>query len=161
MNDHAALIRSLDARYYTDPQVFEIERTGLLARTWQFGCHLSELAGIGAYVSFEIAGESLFAIRGRDDQIRVFYNVCQHRAHQLVSGSGVTRVVVCPYHAWTYELTGQLRSGPNLKAVEGFRQIDRLPDRGPVRGLPGVPVCQSRPACRADGGLVPRRACGA
>lgn len=120
MTEQSPLIRSLDARYYTDPQVFEVERTGLLARTWQFGCHLSDLAEIGSYVSFEIAGESLFAIRGRDDQVRVFYNVCQHRAHQLVSGTGVTRVVVCPYHAWTYELTGQLRSGPNLKAVEGF-----------------------------------------
>lgn len=113
-------IRSLDARYYIDPRVFEIERAGLLARTWQFGCHRSELVETGCYTTFEIAGESLFAIRGRDDKIRVFYNVCQHRAHQLVSGTGTTRVVVCPYHAWTYELTGELRAGPNIKAVEGF-----------------------------------------
>ena len=92
-------IRSLDARYYTDASVFEVECAGLLARTWQFGCHTSEVEGVGAYATFEIAGESLFAIRGRDEKIRVFYNVCQHRAHQLVSGSGTTRVVVCPYHA--------------------------------------------------------------
>ncbi|MGR3491807.1 MAG: aromatic ring-hydroxylating oxygenase subunit alpha, partial [Shimia sp.] len=113
-------IRSLDARYYTDPQVFAVESDGLLARTWQFGCHASQLAKTGDYATFDIAGESLFAIRGRDDVIRVFYNVCQHRAHQLVSGTGTTRVVVCPYHAWTYELTGELRAGPNIKAVEGF-----------------------------------------
>ena len=113
-------IRSLAARYYTDPQVFEIETAGLLARTWQFGCHASELSDIGDYATFEIGGESLFAIRGRDEKIRVFYNVCQHRAHQLVQGKGTTRVVVCPYHAWTYELTGELRAGPNIKAVEGF-----------------------------------------
>ena len=117
-------IRSLDARYYTDPVVFETEKAGLLARTWQFGCHSADLAGPGDYATFEIAGESLFAIRGRDDKIRVFYNVCQHRAHQLVSGSGTTRVVVCPYHAWTYELTGALRSGPNIRAVEGFDRSD-------------------------------------
>lgn len=113
-------IRSLDARYYTDPEVFEIEKNGLLARTWQFGCHSSDLAERGSYVTFEIAGESLFAIRGRDEKIRVFYNVCQHRAHQLVQGVGKATVVVCPYHAWSYELTGELRSGPNIKAVEGF-----------------------------------------
>ncbi|MEM6385177.1 MAG: aromatic ring-hydroxylating dioxygenase subunit alpha [Pseudomonadota bacterium] len=113
-------IRSLDARYYTDPQVFEIEKQGLLANTWQFGCHVSDLKQVGSYRTFEIAGESLFAIRGRDEKIRVFYNVCQHRAHQLVDGSGTTRVVVCPYHAWTYELTGQLRAGPNIKSVEGL-----------------------------------------
>ncbi len=113
-------IRSLDARYYTDPQVFRIENEGLLARTWQFGCHVSDLAKPGDYATFEIAGENLFAIRGHDAQIRVFYNVCQHRAHPLVEGSGRKQVVVCPYHAWTYELTGRLRAGPNLNAVEGL-----------------------------------------
>jgi len=118
------MIRSLDARYYTDPEVFRAEHQGLLARTWQFGCHVSDLSGPGAYATFEIAGESLFAIRGRDAKIRVFYNVCQHRAHQLLEGTGTTRVVVCPYHAWTYELTGELRAGPNLKAVEGFEKSD-------------------------------------
>lgn len=113
-------ILSLAARYYTDPHVFEIEKQGLLARTWQFGCHTADLANVGDYTTFQIAGESLFAIRGRDQKIRVFYNVCQHRAHELVSGTGTTRVIVCPYHAWTYELTGGLRAGPNIKAVEGL-----------------------------------------
>jgi phenylpropionate dioxygenase-like ring-hydroxylating dioxygenase large terminal subunit len=75
-------IRSLAARYYTDPQVFQVETAGLLAQTWQFGCHASELTNTGDFATFKIAGESLFAIRGRDDKIRVFYNVCQHRAHQ-------------------------------------------------------------------------------
>jgi phenylpropionate dioxygenase-like ring-hydroxylating dioxygenase large terminal subunit len=113
-------IRSLAARYYTDPQVFEVEKAGLLARTWQFACHASQLENPGDYVAFDLAGESLFSIRGRDGVIRTFYNVCQHRAHQLVSGTGTTRVVVCPYNAWTYELTGQLRAAPNTKSVPGF-----------------------------------------
>lgn len=117
-------IRSLAASYYTDPQVFALETEGLLARTWQFGCHTSELSEVGSYATFEIAGESLFAIRGRDEVIRVFYNVCQHRAHQLVSGAGKTRVVVCPYHAWSYELTGELRAAPNIGAVEGVEKSD-------------------------------------
>ena len=114
------ITRSLDARYYTDPQVFEVEQAGLLARTWQFACHASDIPEPGDYTTFEVAGESLFCIRGRDGNIRAFYNVCQHRAHQLVQGSGRTRVVVCPYHAWTYELTGQLRAGPNLGSVQGL-----------------------------------------
>jgi phenylpropionate dioxygenase-like ring-hydroxylating dioxygenase large terminal subunit len=49
--------------------------------------------------------------------MRTFYNVCQHRAHQLVSGRAAPRVVVCPYHAWTYELTGELARRPNIKSV--------------------------------------------
>ena len=113
-------LRSLDARYYTDPQVYEVERAGLLSQTWQFAGHTSQLKEAGDYFTFELAGESLFCIKGRDDVIRTFYNVCQHRAHQLLDGSGTTRVVVCPYHAWTYELTGGLRAGPNINAVEGF-----------------------------------------
>ena len=113
-------IRSLDARYYTDPAIFAQEMKGLLARTWQFAGHASAVPNPGDYFAFQIAGESLFAIRGRDGVVRAFYNVCQHRAHELVSGTGSTRVVVCPYHAWTYELTGELRAGPNIKSVPGF-----------------------------------------
>ena len=112
--------RSLAAKYYTDPEVFKIETNGLLTRTWQFAGHANQLKETGDYFTFDMAGESLFCIKGRDGEIRTFYNVCQHRAHQLVSGQGQTRVVVCPYHAWTYELTGELRAGPNIKAVEGF-----------------------------------------
>lgn len=115
-----ALIHSLEARYYTDPAIFELERRRLLAETWQFAGHESQVAKPGDYFVFEIAGESLFCIRGRDGALRTFYNVCQHRAHQLLEGSGTTRVVVCPYHAWTYELTGEMRAGPNVNAVPGF-----------------------------------------
>lgn len=114
---NAPLTRTLEARYYTDPAIFEAEMKGLLARSWQFAGHESAVPEPGDYFSFEIAGESLFCIRGRDGVLRTFFNVCQHRAHQLVEGSGSTRVVVCPYHAWTYELSGRLRSGPNLKAA--------------------------------------------
>lgn len=120
MNEMSQPIRSLDARHYTDPQVFDVEKTGLLARTRQFACHASQLQSPGDYVAFDLDDESLFSIRGWDGEIRTFYNVCQHRAHQLVSGEGSTRVVVCPYHAWTYELTGKLWAELNAKSVLGF-----------------------------------------
>ncbi|MEM8758700.1 MAG: aromatic ring-hydroxylating dioxygenase subunit alpha [Pseudomonadota bacterium] len=120
MKDGVEPIRSLPARYYTDPAVFAAERDGLLARTWQFACHASQLVESGDYVAFEIAEESLFCVKGRDGVIRTFYNVCQHRAHRLVTGEGRARVIVCPYHAWTYELTGGLRAAPNANAVPGF-----------------------------------------
>lgn len=113
-------VRSLAARYYTDPAVFEAEQAGLFTRSWLFAGHASQLADAGDYFAFEVAGERLFSIRGRDGVIRSFYNVCQHRAHGLVSGEGNSRVLVCPYHAWTYELTGELRAAPNSKSVPGF-----------------------------------------
>lgn len=110
----------IDARYYTDPAIFELEQDKIFAKTWQYACPVSELPKIGSYKTFEIAGENLFAIRGKDGQIRSFYNVCQHRAHRIVQGVGRTRSLVCPYHAWSYELDGGLRSAPNHEAVEGF-----------------------------------------
>ncbi len=85
---------------------------------------MSQVANPGDYFAFEIAGQNLFCIHGRDGEIRSFYNVCQHRAHELVSGTGNCKVVVCPYHAWAYELDGHLRSGPNIKVVPGFDKSD-------------------------------------
>ncbi len=124
MQNSTALIHALDPRYYTDPNIFDKEVTGLFANSWQFAFHSSDLKNIGDYYTFEIAGESLFSIKGKDEVIRTFYNVCQHRAHPLVEGSGNARTLVCPYHAWTYELTGALRAAPNLKAVEGLDRGD-------------------------------------
>jgi len=78
MNEMTQPVRSLDARYYTDPAVFEVEKSGLLARSWQFACHASQLENPDDYVAFDLGDESLFSIRGRDGEIRTFYNVCQH-----------------------------------------------------------------------------------
>ena len=77
MDDHATPPQSLAGRYYTDPEIFRLEQSGLLARTWQMACHASEVANPGDYHVFELAGESLFVVRGRDDIVRCFYNVCQ------------------------------------------------------------------------------------
>lgn len=124
MTVHTDLVRSLDARYYTDPDIFAAEEAGLFARSWQFAGHISQLERPGDYFTTDVAGESLILLRDRDLEIRCFYNVCQHRAHQLVQGEGNAKLLVCPYHAWTYELTGRLRMGPNIKAVTGFNRDD-------------------------------------
>ena len=111
---------SLDARYYTDPQIFKVEQQSVFTSTWQFAGHRALLEKTGDYFTFELAGESLFCVLGRDGEVRTFYNVCQHRAHQLVQGTGSSKIITCPYHAWTYDLEGQFRAGPNTKSVEGF-----------------------------------------
>ena len=53
-------LKSLDARYYTDPEIFAVESNGLLASSWQFAGHASQLQKPGDYFTFEMAGESLF-----------------------------------------------------------------------------------------------------
>ena len=120
MANDTTLTYSLDARYYTDPTIFKAEESGLFANSWQFAGHASQLARVGDYFTFEMAGESLFCVKDRDGEIRAFYNVCMHRAHQLVSGSGRSSLITCPYHAWSYDLDGQLKAGPNLDAVPGL-----------------------------------------
>jgi len=120
MNNTIVPTHALAAHYYTDPAIFEIEKQGLLAQTWQLAGHESQLEKPGDFFTFEIAGENLFAVKTSENEIKAFYNVCQHRAHELVSGSGNKRVIVCPYHAWTYELTGELKGGRNIDAVPGF-----------------------------------------
>ncbi len=117
----APAARTLESKYYTDPAIFELEKQTLLASTWQFAGHVSQVAKKGDFFRFEIAGEGLLCVRGRDEEVRTFYNVCQHRAHEVVTkDSGNARLLVCPYHTWAYDLTGQLRNGPNLDSVRGL-----------------------------------------
>ncbi len=120
MNSNTDLHFALEAKYYTSPDLFEKERSSLQSKTWLFACHESEIPNEGDYYAFELCGENLFVIRGKDGQERTFYNVCQHRAHQLVKRKGNCRLIICPYHSWTYELEGKLRSGPNLNAIQNL-----------------------------------------
>jgi len=113
-------MRGLAPHHYTDPAIYQRELRGLLSTTWQYAGHISELVSPGDYFTFEIAGENLFCVLDGARNVRAFYNVCQHRAHELVAGRGNTRQIICPYHSWTYRLDGRLRSGPNLKSVPGF-----------------------------------------
>ncbi len=113
-------VKALESRYYTDPDIYRREENSLLAETWQFAGHASQLENPGDYFAFKIAGQGLFCVLDNDGEIRTFYNVCKHRAHELVQQAGNARSIVCPYHSWTYGLDGQLRSGPNLKSVAGL-----------------------------------------
>ncbi len=120
MNGNDGLVRALDPRYYLDPEVYQRELGGMMAATWQYAGHASQLQNKGDYLTFEIAGQNLFCIRNGNGEIRAFYNVCQHRAHELLIGDGTVRSIVCPYHAWTYGFDGKLIGGPNTNSVPGF-----------------------------------------
>ncbi|SVC76110.1 uncharacterized protein METZ01_LOCUS328964, partial [marine metagenome] len=114
-------VRSLDPSYYTDPTFYQQELSSLLSQTWQFAGHASQLGNIGDYVTFKIAEQNLFSIRDQNGIIRTFYNVCQHRAHELVLGNeNSAEVIKCPYHAWTYRLDGQLLKGSDIADVPEF-----------------------------------------
>lgn len=114
--------QALEARYYTDPDIQEAQRQALFAKSWTYVCHASQISAPGSYLSFQAMGHDLFVVRGKDDEVRCFYNVCQHRAHTLVEGTGHTQFLVCPYHAWSYALDGRLKAAPNARNVPGFNR---------------------------------------
>lgn len=113
-------VRALDPCFYTDPEIFARERERIFLRTWQYACHAAEVVKPGDYRVFEVTDQSLFVVRGEDGALRAFFNVCQHRAHELLRGSGNSRLIACPYHAWTYHLHGPLKTAPNSENVPGF-----------------------------------------
>jgi phenylpropionate dioxygenase-like ring-hydroxylating dioxygenase large terminal subunit len=109
---------SLRAAAYTDPKWLDMDLRAIFGRTWQWICHVERLREPGSYVSATVAGMPIALVRDRPGRLRAFYNVCKHRAHELLTGSGTTRAIVCPYHAWVYDLDGTLK---------GARRADRMP----------------------------------
>lgn len=121
---------ALPSWYYTDADIARAEQEAIFADTWQYAGHAEQVAAPGKYLTRDIAGESILVIRGRDSTLRAFYNVCSHRAHQLLQGAGELQpgaAIVCPYHGWTYAPEGELMAARNCENVAGFdRDRDAL-----------------------------------
>lgn len=111
---------TLPARSYTDEALFAEEKAKIFRRSWQLVGHANDIPKAGDYVVEDVSGTSVIVMRGQDGEIRAFYNVCVHRGHELLEGKGCARKMTCPYHAWTYDTTGQLRAAPNAANFPGF-----------------------------------------
>jgi phenylpropionate dioxygenase-like ring-hydroxylating dioxygenase large terminal subunit len=116
---------SLPAWTYHDPEFFRVEMERALRPSWQIVCHVSDVPDAGSWHTLDFLGESIIVIRGKDDRVRAFTNVCRHRGSRLVDGaSGCARKLVCPYHAWSYELDGRLAGVPGRSAYPPFADED-------------------------------------
>ena len=111
---------SLKADAYVDPLWHQADLKQIIAKTWQWVCHVEKLRNPGSYTTIEIAGSPIALVRDRDGVLRAFYNVCKHRAHELLSGEGETSRIMCPYHAWVYKLDGQLVRAPHTETLQDF-----------------------------------------
>ncbi|WP_170976393.1 aromatic ring-hydroxylating dioxygenase subunit alpha [Rhizobium sp. FKL33] len=121
-HQEVAQTRTLPGSFYADPEVFEAEKQDIFLKSWHYACPISALADNGAYVTIQILNQQVFLVRDQNDEIRGFFNVCPHRGHQLLEGSGQKRVITCPYHAWSYDLTGRLvaaREGGKSRTLVG------------------------------------------
>ncbi len=124
----ASRSHSLHTDSYRDPAFLDIEQQQIFHKSWQFLCHEEKLRKPGSYVAAYVQGQSVFACRGNDGELRSFYNVCKHRGHELVQGSGQTKAIACPYHAWVFGLDGHLSSARRSELIENFDVDDNCLD---------------------------------
>lgn len=116
---------TIPSSWYTDPRFFPFEQEALFARQWHYAGHVSQLPDAGDFVTASVAGNPLILVRGRDDEVRAFYNVCRHRGGPLATDwRGHAGMLQCKYHGWTYRLDGSLRGVPRFERTELFDKKD-------------------------------------
>ena len=115
---------SLNSEAYVNDTWMSLEKEAIFRRTWQWVCHAEKLREVGSYVTCRIAGHPVVVLRDHDDNLKAYYNVCMHRAHELLAGEGRINRIICPYHAWVYRLDGGLARAPHAEDMEGFEKSD-------------------------------------
>ncbi|WP_431776383.1 aromatic ring-hydroxylating oxygenase subunit alpha [Streptomyces cucumeris] len=135
-SDDTPMERTLPGDAYLSADAWRRERERIFTREWFCVGREESLPDRGDYLRVDVVGESVLVVRDRDGSLKGFYNVCRHRGAQLVADppaeaddgeppcrSGRFRgAIVCPYHAWTYALSGELRQARFLDERHGVRR---------------------------------------
>ncbi|HXZ41328.1 MAG TPA: aromatic ring-hydroxylating dioxygenase subunit alpha [Terriglobales bacterium] len=122
-NDKAPLSEAstIPAPWYVDPRIAELEANTVFSKTWQMVGRIEQVEKPGQFVTANIAGEPIVVVRGNDDVLRAFYNVCRHHAAAVVTEPcGQASLLHCPYHGWNYGLDGSLKGMPEFDGVKNF-----------------------------------------
>jgi phenylpropionate dioxygenase-like ring-hydroxylating dioxygenase large terminal subunit len=142
MNDHTPIFTSPDdkvawlgtdpipASVYYDPEWYEAERQAIFMRTWLEIGHICELPEPGTWIrrELEFANASVLIVRGKDGEIRAFYNACTHRGTQLVEEeSGKGSSFLCPYHTWNFGDDGRLIAAPDFERFALTKDECKIP----------------------------------
>ncbi|MFT5696336.1 MAG: phenylpropionate dioxygenase-like ring-hydroxylating dioxygenase large terminal subunit [Myxococcota bacterium] len=134
--DRADAPMTMPVSYYLDPARFEREMSHIFRRLPLMLAFSCELAAPNAYKAIDVVGIPVLIVRGHDGVVRAFMNVCRHRGSRLAAeGCGVSRRIVCPYHAWAYDHEGELVS---IHKSEQFGDLDKK-----TKGLVRLP-CEER-----------------
>jgi Rieske 2Fe-2S family protein len=120
----SSALPTLPGRDYHAPEVWELEREKVFFREWIYAGRADEAPEPGDFMTVDVAGESVLVVRGKDGELRGFYNVCRHRGSRLCdpeTRGHAKGAIKCPYHAWTYAYDGRLVGTPMV----GKDEIDR------------------------------------
>jgi glycine betaine catabolism A len=115
---------TLPGRDYHAQDVYELERERIFFRSWMYAARADEAPEPGDFVTVDVAGESVLLVRGKDGELRGFYNVCRHRGSRLCdheTRGHAKSAIKCPYHAWSYAYDGRLIGTP----LVGKDELDR------------------------------------
>jgi Rieske 2Fe-2S family protein len=127
--DSSRPAHTLAREFYAAPELFDFDVDEVLTRSWLIAGFEVELPESGSYLAMTVGKTPVLLARGRDGQIRGFYNTCRHRGSRLCDdGIGRTGRLVCPYHKWTYDLEGKLLAAPRMgnsfeTGLYGLRRI--------------------------------------
>ena len=111
---------TIPARYYLDADILQQEKEAIFYRNWWYAGHQSQLAEAGCYLTVQVCDQNIIVIRDKSGELNAYYNVCQHRGHELLFGSGKVRTITCPYHAWSYGFDGELKAARNTDKMVDF-----------------------------------------
>jgi phenylpropionate dioxygenase-like ring-hydroxylating dioxygenase large terminal subunit len=116
----AAPAQTFPWSWYVDPAVLAAEQERVFRRCWQYVARIDQVVEPGRFVATRAADVPVVVVRGHDGELRAFLNVCRHRGSLVCEGEGRRETLQCPYHAWTYDLDGVLRSAPRADREPGF-----------------------------------------
>jgi phenylpropionate dioxygenase-like ring-hydroxylating dioxygenase large terminal subunit len=116
--------RAMPKSVYISEDFARAEQQHIFAREWLCAGRAEALPNPGDYMTIHVAQEPVIILRDRDGTLRGLSNVCRHRMSTLLEGRGTVRSIVCPYHAWTYNLDGSLRGAPAMARNAGFCKED-------------------------------------
>jgi len=126
VDTQTTLAPTLEGRYYTDPGVLAAECERIFERQWYYVGRADEIAAPGRFIRRQTGRETVLLVRGKDQVIRGFLNVCRHRGSQLcLTDAGDTgNAIHCPYHNWIYGLDDALITAPNWQAMADIDKQD-------------------------------------
>jgi Rieske 2Fe-2S family protein len=108
---------ALPAVLYNDPAIYDFDMTAIFHQFWLMVGFEVELPDPGNYLSLTIDKSPVVIVRDRAGVLRGFHNSCRHRGAQICeTGHGKTARLVCPYHQWTYDLSGKLVYAGRMQA---------------------------------------------